>query len=181
LTKVRQFRRKKGAEISYIPIGDDRLYYDGYAYGYWQVKPGVTTQFIKGNYRIFNENPFLSDDDASAFLKIIGHNDRDFLIFKEVMEINKHELYMNIDDIERLECILSSSPNIEESKSESRYSKVEHLALYILLNEYCLDNDGNVNFTTMANILTSLNEKKYGGKFIFKSETIRRWLKNVVI
>ena len=46
LTNVRQFRRKKGAEICYIPIGDDQLYYDGYAYGYWQVKP-ATTKFVK--------------------------------------------------------------------------------------------------------------------------------------
>jgi hypothetical protein len=53
------------------------------------------------------------------------------------------------------------------------------LALYILLNEYCLENDGSVNFTTMAGVLTSLNKNKYGGEYEFKPETIRRWLKNI--
>ncbi|BBS38784.1 TPA: hypothetical protein ACNV4H_004350 [Citrobacter freundii] len=181
LTNVRQFRRKKGAEICYIPIGDDQLYYDGYAYGYWQVKPGATTKFVKSDYKVFNANPFFSDDDNSSFLKVIGHDENDFLTFKEVIEVSINNLYMNVDDIEKLACILTVSPSLEKVESGSRYSKIEHLALYILLNEYCLDNEGNVNFTTMADILTSLNKNKYGGKYKFNSETVRRWLKNVSI
>lgn len=58
LTNVRLFRRKKGAEICYIPIGDDQLYYDGYAYGYWQVKPGCIHKVCKSDYKVFNANPF---------------------------------------------------------------------------------------------------------------------------
>lgn len=181
LTKVRQFRMKKGVGIFYIPIGDDQFYYDGYAYGYWRIKPGPTTRFIKGDYKISNSNPLLSDDDVSALLKVIGHDEGDFLIFKEAIEVNKHELCMNVDDIEKLECVLTDSSKVEKNENEKRYSKVEHLALYILLNEYCLENNGNVNFTTMAEVLTTLNKTKYGGKYAFKPETIRRWLKNVPI
>ncbi|MEG5999023.1 hypothetical protein [Enterobacter ludwigii] len=179
LTKIRQFRMKKGAGIFYIPIGDDQFYYDGYAYGYWRIKPGPTTRFIKGDYKISNSNPLLSDDDVSALLKVIGHDEGDFLIFKEAIEVNKRELCMNVDDIENLEFALTGSSKIEKKESENRYSKVEHLALCILLNEYCLENDGSVNFTTMAGVLTSLNKNKYGGEYEFKPETIRRWLKNI--
>jgi hypothetical protein len=35
----------------------------------------------------------LSDDDVSALLKVIGHDEGDFLIFKEAIEVNKRDLY----------------------------------------------------------------------------------------
>lgn len=176
-TKTRQFRYEKGSEIKNISIGGGQLYYDGFAYGYWQVKSGLTTRFVKERYLVTNTNPFFANKDISSAITVIGKDDFDYLIFKDDFYLSNADFFVSSKDIEKLNSTLNELTPLKEELREqkSRISNPSRRALYILLNEYCVDNEGNLSPTTVVNILSAL-ARKYNINDEFNDTTIGDWL-----
>lgn len=173
----RQFRHERGSEVSYIKIGREQLFYNGFAYGYWRVKAGPSTRFVTGKYKIANTNPLMSDCDSSAFLNVYGMDEFDCLIFNNEVEIDGLELYISSSDIEMIKAGCSSDISVNlEKVIKPRTSKQERRALYILLHEICKKKNLQSNASSMANILTVIANNDYGKDWEFDEETIRNWL-----
>lgn len=173
----RQFHLERGTEISYMSFGSERLCYSGFAHGYWQVKPGASTRFVTGKYKIANTNPLISDSDSSCVLKVYGIDDLDYLIFNGEIEVDRAELYISSDGIKNITDGYFVDLNIDSKKTIiPRVSKQERRALYILLHEICKKKNLQTNATSMANILTALANNDYGKNWEFNEETIRNWL-----
>ena len=68
--------------------------------------------------------------------------------------------------------------SVEKKEKQTRISRPERIALYIMLKEHYLDGNGEVNFSKIAGML-SITAKKQGVNVSFNDDTIANWIKRI--
>ncbi|WP_407274851.1 hypothetical protein V6C39_20625 [Dickeya ananatis] len=175
--KIRQFYPEKDAEIESRllegGLGICRYSYNGHAYGYWRVKATPVTRFAEGPYVLADMDTVRENNNIAGAIAVYGKDDRDYLIFKNTVYRDKTELFFDAQTL----LPESEKPMSEEKKTkQTRISRPERIALYVMLKEHYLDGNGEVNFSKMAEMLT-VTARKHGFSNTFSDDTIAEWIK----
>ncbi len=175
--KVRQFYPEKNAEIESRLLESDlglcRYTYNGHAHGYWRVKATPVTRFSEGHYVLVDMDTVRDNNNIAGAIAVYGKDDWDYLIFPNEVFRDKSELFFDANELPP-----QSGETMPEEKKEkqTRISRPERIALYVMLKEHYLDGNGEVNFSKMAEILT-VTAGKHGFSDSFSDDTIAEWIK----
>ncbi|WP_226099860.1 hypothetical protein [Dickeya oryzae] len=115
------------------------------------------------------------NNNVAGAISVYGRDDWDYLIFPNKVYRDKSELFFDVNAL--LPQIEVSMPE-EKKEKQTRISRPERVALYVMLKEHYLDGNGEVNFSKMAEMLT-VASKKYGFSDSFSDDTIAKWIKNI--
>lgn len=177
--KIRQFYPEKDAEIeSRLMEGDlgiCRYTYNGHAHGYWRVKATPVTRFAEDHYVLTDMDTVRKNNNIAGAITVYGKDDRDYLIFQSEVFRDKSELFIDANELSPQS--VESMPGVKKEK-QTRISRPERIALYVMLKEHYLDGNGEVNFSKMAEMLT-VASKKYGFSDSFSDDTIAKWIKRI--
>ncbi|UJR63160.1 hypothetical protein [Dickeya zeae] len=175
--KIRQFYPEKNTEIEARLLDDDlglcRYTYNGHAHGYWRVKATPVTQFAEGHYVLADMDTVRENNNVAGAISVYGRDDWDYLIFPNKVYRDKSELFFDANTL--LPQIEVSMPE-EKKEKQTRISRPERIALYVMLKEHYLDGNGGVNFSKMAEMLT-VTARKHGFSNTFSDDTIAEWIK----
>ncbi|EKN6117787.1 hypothetical protein ACWU4S_003507 [Yersinia enterocolitica] len=175
--KIRQFYPVKDAEIeTYLLEGDlglCRYTYNGHAHGYWRVKATPVTRFTEGPYVLADMDTVRENNNVAGAIAVYGKDDMDYLIFQNKVYRDKSELFF---DARALLPQSEESMPEEKKTKQTRISRPERIALYVMLKEHYRASNGDVNFSKMAEILT-VDARKYGFSDPFSDDTIAEWIK----
>ncbi|MGK4462722.1 hypothetical protein [Yersinia enterocolitica] len=177
--KIRQFYPEKDAEIEARLLEGDlglcRYTYNGHAHGYWRVKATPVTRFAEGHYVLADMDTVRENNNIAGAIAVYGKDDWDYLIFPKEIFRDKSELFFDANEL-----LLQSGESMpgEKKEKQTRISRPERIALYVMLKEHYLDGNGEVNFSKMAEMLT-VASKKYGFSDSFNDDTIAKWIKRI--
>lgn len=177
--KVRQFYPEKNAEIETRLLEGDlglcRYTYNGHAHGYWRVKATPVTRFAENSYVLVDMDTVRENNNIAGAIAVYGKDDWDYLIFPNEVFRDKSELFFDANELP-----LQSGESMpgEKKEKQTRISRSERIALYVMLKEHYLDGNGKVNFSKMAEMLT-VDSKKYGFSNPFNDDTIAKWIKHI--
>lgn len=177
--KIRQFYPEKDAEIeSRLLEGDLGICsytYNGHAHGYWRVKATPVTRFAEDHYVLTDMDTVRENNNIAGAIVVYGKDDRDYFIFPSGVFRDKSELFFDANELSPQS--VESMPGVKKEK-QTRISRPERIALYVMLKEHYLDGNGEVNFSKMAEMLT-VASKKYGFSDSFSDDTIAKWIKRI--
>ncbi|HHJ4403264.1 TPA: hypothetical protein ACQJW0_003549 [Citrobacter freundii] len=175
--KIRQFYPEKDAKIESRLLEGDlgicRYSYNGHAYGYWRVKATPVTRFAEGPYVLADMDTVRENNNIAGAIAVYGKDDRDYLIFKNKVYRDKTELFF---DAQTLLPESEKSMSEEKKTKQTRISRPERIALYVMLKEHYLDGNNDVNYSKMAEMLT-VTARKHGFSNTFSDDTIAEWIK----
>ncbi|BFT83242.1 MULTISPECIES: hypothetical protein [Enterobacterales] len=175
--KIRQFYPEKDAEIEARLLEGDlglcRYTYNGHAHGYWRVKATPVTRFAEDHYVLTDIDTVRENNNIPGAVSVYGKNESDYLIFPDEVHRDKSELFFDANDIP-----FQNGEIMPEEKKEkqTRISRPERRALYVMLKEHYLDSNNEVNYSKMAEMLT-VDARKYGFSDHFSDDTIAEWIK----
>lgn len=175
--KIRQFYPVKDAEIETQLLEGDlglcRYTYNGHAHGYWRVKATPVTRFAEGPYVLADMDTVREYNNIAGAIAVYGKDDWDYLIFPSEVFRDKSELFFDANEL-----LLQSGESMsgEKKEKQTRISRPERIALYVMLKEHYRASNGDVNFSKMAGVLT-LDARKYGFSDTFSDDTIAEWIK----
>ena len=174
--KIRQFYPERDAEIDAQFLEGDlglcRYTYNGHAHGYWRVKATPVTRFAEDHYMLADMDTVREYNNISGAIAVYGKDDWDYLIFSNKVYRDKSELFFDANAL--LPQGEESMPD-EKKEKRTRISRPERIALYVMLKEHYCDNNGQVNFSKMAEILTA-TARKYNFSNPFSDDTIAEWI-----
>ncbi|EPX1398338.1 hypothetical protein ACWWIU_001010 [Cronobacter sakazakii] len=175
--KIRQFYPEKDAEIESRLLEGDlgicRYTYNGHAHGYWRVKATPVTRFAEDHYVLTDMDTVRENNNIAGAIAVYGKDDRDYLIFPSEVFRDKSELFF---DANELLLQIGESMSGEKKEKQTRISRPERIALYVMLKEHYRASNGDVNFSKMAEILT-VDARKYEFSDTFSDDTIAEWIK----
>lgn len=175
--KLRRFYPERNTEIESRLVEGDlglcRYTYNGHAHGYWQVKATPVTRFAEGHYVLTDMDTVRDNNNIAGAITVYGKDDWDYLIFPNKIFRDKSELFFDANELPP-----QSGETMPEEKKEkqTRISRPERIALYVMLKEHYLDSNNEVNFSKMAEMLT-VDARKYGFSAQFSDDTIAEWIK----
>jgi hypothetical protein len=177
--KIRQFYPEKNAEIEAQLLEGDlglcRYTYNGLAHGYWRVKATPVTHFAEGHYVLADMDTVRENNNIAGAIAVYGKDNWDYLIFPSEIFRDKSELFF---DANELPLQSGESMSCEKKEKQTRISRPERIALYVMLKEHYLDGNGEVNFSKMAEMLTVI-AGKHGFSDSFSDDTIAKWIKRI--
>lgn len=175
--KIRQFYPEKDAEIEARLLEGDlglcRYTYNGHAHGYWRIKATPVTRFAEGHYVLADMDTVRENNNIAGAIAMYGKSDWDYSIFQNNVYWNKSEMFF---DAKTLLPQNEKSMPTEKKEKQTRISRPERIALYVMLNEYYRDKNGQVNFSKMTEMLTT-DARQYGFSQPFSDDTITEWIK----
>lgn len=175
--KIRQFYPEKNAEIDAQLLEGDlglcRYTYNGHAHGYWRVKATPVTRFAEGHYVLADMDTVRENNNIAGAIAVYGKDDWDYLIFPSEVFRDKSELFFDANELSPQS---GESMSGEKKEKQTRISRPERTALYVMLKEHYLDSNGEVNFSKMAEMLT-VTAGKHVVSDPFDEDTIGRWIK----
>lgn len=186
--KVRQFHPIKNAKIDAKVINNElglsRFSYNGYAYGYWRVKPTKTTHFSRGKFILPDLNLMLSGKDILESITIHGRNDSDYLILLNnglrvkvelyiesgFLEVLKNNLLVDNGDTSSKFRLENDLCDVKEKEGQTSVVEAYKVALYIFIHEWLqAEKYGKL----IINKLVSRFKDEY--KLNISHATIKRW------
>lgn len=132
---------KKSFKISMYIQGEYYNYeYSGTAIGYWKVIPTQISGFNGGNYIVKNKDGFDIQNAAPGSVFIYSISDGDYLDFKEDVQINNDDLFI---EISVLNSMLPSFSLPSAERIEQRYvTKNYTVALFLMMRNVAVESDG---------------------------------------
>lgn len=155
--------------------------YNGYAYGYWLVKPRDGC-FSNKEYTLSDVSGILSSGKSrTSSIIIFDYATSDYLLISQDVSISSPDLFVKYEDIKMVTSVESikqrihnsSSGNNHEKKTDSinYYPALKHrVALYIVIHEWW----GRGSSTGMAYKVAGYLKDKYDEHT--SMETIARWI-----
>ncbi|ELO7936262.1 hypothetical protein QVH83_002400 [Salmonella enterica] len=154
-----------------------KFIYNGIAKGYWKVVPTKLTHFERERYVLSDMTAVSSEDDESGAIIVNDYDSLDYLFFSEKKEIDKMDLYVNINDILNNEsrnnsCVIiamgehnpigNTRLDVCDSNEHNLYIVPSiNVALYLVIHElFPCHEDGRVIYSKIAEDLNFRNIKK---------------------
>ena len=131
------------------------------------------TRFAEGPYVLADMATVRENNTVAGAIAVYGKDDWDYLIFPSEVFRDKSELFF---DANELSLQSGESMSGEKKEKQTRISRPERIALYVMLKEHYRASNGDVNFSKMAGILT-VDARKYGFSDTFSDDTIAEWIK----
>ncbi|AUU99614.1 hypothetical protein PUATCC27989T_05192 [Phytobacter ursingii] len=155
-----------------------RCSYKGVAHGFWEAKPSLLTGSGTGFYFAGNLHAEIKSMRSGTFF--VYGVDGDYLTFEEDIPVSKVDFFIKRDDLLKITSQVNERidlrKEVDDKEIQTRVSKPESAALYIMIKKHYLDKNGKAVSEKIANILTEDAEDILPGH-TFNSATISRWLK----
>ncbi|HDL7056894.1 TPA: hypothetical protein PXM42_001551 [Yersinia enterocolitica] len=171
---VRTFIPCDQSEINEYPVFSGSSFfkyvYNGYASGFWRLKPTKTTHLTRDNYNLRNANEVWGNTPGEV--TVYGRDDKDYLIFNKDVFIAHTDLQIDGESYQKL--LKSLAPESSEFiKAEKSY--IQNFITAMLIYKYCRKNDKKLKAMTATGILNSLRESYCKEIEEVKRSTVDRW------
>lgn len=144
--------------------------YNGYASGFWKLKPTKMTHLVRDNYNLRNANEVWGNTPGEV--TVYGRDDKDYLIFNKDVFIAHADLQIDGESYQKL--LKSLAPESREFiKAEKIY--IQNFMTAILIYKHCRKNDKKLKAMTATGILNSLRESYCKEIEEVKRSTVDRW------
>lgn len=171
---VRTFIPCDQSEINEYPVFSGSSFfkyvYNGYASGFWRLKPTKTTHLTKDNYNLRNADEVWGNTPGEVI--VYGRDDKDYLIFNKDVFIAYTDLQIDGESYQKL--LKSLAPESSEFiKAEKSY--IQNFITAMLIYKHCRKNDKKLKAMTATSILNSLRESYCKEIEEVKRSTVDRW------
>ncbi|WP_410759667.1 hypothetical protein [Citrobacter youngae] len=162
------------SEINEYPIFSGSSFfkyvYNGYASGFWKLKPTKTTHLTRDNYNLRNANEVWGNIPGDV--TVYGRDDKDYLIFNKDVFIAHTDLQIDGKSYQKLLKSLASESN-EFKKAEKSY--IQNFITAIFIYKHCRKHDNKLKAMTATGILNSLRKSYCEEIEEVKRSTVDRW------
>ncbi|MDR9948490.1 hypothetical protein MX989_20765 [Enterobacter sichuanensis] len=162
------------SEINEYPVFSGSSFfkyvYDGYASGFWKLKPTKMAHLVRDNYNLRNANEVWGSIPSEVI--VYGRDDKDNLTFNKDIFIPHADLQIDGDSYQKLLKSLAPESN-EFKKAEKSY--IQNFITAIFIYKHCRKNDNKLKAMTATGILNSLRESYCKEIEEVKRSTVDRW------
>ncbi|AJJ10459.1 hypothetical protein CH64_2099 [Yersinia rohdei] len=171
---IRAFISCDQSEIKEYPNFSGRSFfkyvYNGYASGFWRLKPTKTTHLARDNYNLRNANDVWGNTPGEV--TVYGHDDKDYLIFNKDVFIAHSDLQIDGESYQKI--LQSLAPESSEFiKAEKSY--IQNFITAILIYKHCRKNNNKLKAMPATEILNSLRNSCCKEIEEVKRSTVDRW------
>lgn len=171
---VRTFIPCDQSEINEYPVFSGSSFfkyaYDGYASGFWKIKPTKMTHLVRDNYNLRNANDVWGSIPGEVI--VYGRDDNDHLIFNKDDLISHSDL--QIDSASYKKLLKLTAPQSNEFVAMEK-SYIQNVIVILLINKYCKSNNDKLLFLTASDILNFYREKHCKEIKKISRSSISRW------
>lgn len=171
---IRAFIPCDQSEIKEYPNFSGRSFfkyvYNGYASGFWRLKPTKTTHLARGNYNLKNANEVWVNTPGEV--TVYGHDNKDHLIFNKDFFVSHADLQIDGENYHKL--LKSLAPESSELIRAEK-SHIQNFITAILIYKYCRKNNNKLKAMPATEILNSLRNSCCKEIEEVKRSTVDRW------